>query len=245
MNDLKLTIDLLPKGAWGQDLSKTLPKKDWDILREFCYEKANNRCEICGRSDTKLNAHEVWDFDIGKKTQTLVDIVALCSACHGVKHYRNSNRIGYGENSKRHFMRVNNCNELTFAGHLMQAENDFEEKNKVLRWKMIVDLKEFGGKDIVFNQKVIPLIVNPYSDVDSFVLEYESCFTSNVSFENVTPNNNLIPPKVRSIEVDNYSGTIKVVADYANRIEWFSDNEHLRTKFNLVGRFATEFTVEN
>lgn len=33
----KLTIDLLPKGAWGNDLSKTLSKKDWDTLREACY----------------------------------------------------------------------------------------------------------------------------------------------------------------------------------------------------------------
>ena len=27
MKDLKLTIDLLPKGAWGKDFSITLPKK--------------------------------------------------------------------------------------------------------------------------------------------------------------------------------------------------------------------------
>ncbi|MCL2860812.1 MAG: hypothetical protein FWE22_00150 [Firmicutes bacterium] len=48
MKNLILTIDLLPKGAWGNNLSKILPKKDWDILRQKCYEKAINRCVICG-----------------------------------------------------------------------------------------------------------------------------------------------------------------------------------------------------
>ena len=29
MKDLKLTIELLPKGAWGNDFSRTLSKNDW------------------------------------------------------------------------------------------------------------------------------------------------------------------------------------------------------------------------
>ena len=33
MTNLKLTIELLPKGAWGNDFSKTLSKKDWDTIR--------------------------------------------------------------------------------------------------------------------------------------------------------------------------------------------------------------------
>ena len=37
MKNYKLTIDLLPKGAWGNDFSKTLSQKNWDILRNKCY----------------------------------------------------------------------------------------------------------------------------------------------------------------------------------------------------------------
>lgn len=66
MNKFKLTIDLLPKGAWGNNLSSILPKKDWDTLRNFCYEKARHKCAICGSSG-ELDAHEVWDFDIKSK----------------------------------------------------------------------------------------------------------------------------------------------------------------------------------
>ena len=65
-------------------------------------------------------------FNIEAKTQTLIDIIALCSRCHGVKHIRNSQRLGFGENAKIHFMKVNNCNELEFATHLTKAQMDFE-----------------------------------------------------------------------------------------------------------------------
>lgn len=71
MRDYKLKIDLLPKGAWDNDLSKTLPKKDWDLLRNKCYERAHHRCQICGYQTDYLDAHEVWDFNVNKKTQTL------------------------------------------------------------------------------------------------------------------------------------------------------------------------------
>ena len=37
--EFKLTIDLLPKAAWYNDLSNTLSKNDWDLIRKKCYEK--------------------------------------------------------------------------------------------------------------------------------------------------------------------------------------------------------------
>ena len=131
MKNLKLNIELLPKGAWGNDLSRTLSKKDWDILRNMCYERFNHKCSICGYKTEKLDAHEVWDFNLKTKTQTLIDIIALCSECHGVKHFRNSQRLGFGENAKRHFMYVNECTELEFDLCLSKAQIEFEERNKI------------------------------------------------------------------------------------------------------------------
>ena len=92
MSELKLTIELLPKGAWGNDLSIILSKKDWNILREFALKRANGKCEICGYETSDLDVHEDWKFEIKNKTQTLKDIIAICSRCHGVKHFRNSKR---------------------------------------------------------------------------------------------------------------------------------------------------------
>jgi hypothetical protein len=237
MKNLKLTIDLLPKGAWGNNLSKTLQKDDWDALRNFCYQKAESRCEICGYSDSGLDAHEVWDFDIKTQTQTLKDIVALCSACHGVKHMRNSERMGYGENAKRHFLKTNGCDNITFAKHYAEAQGLFDERNKVLRWKIKADLTRFGGEGIEIKQREIPLIVNPYEDVKSGDEYAATRVKSQLNW--------IGPPKIRSIEVDNYQGEITVISDKVNKIEWSMNGELIKTKYNVVGKFITKFSVED
>lgn len=133
MQNYKLTIELLPKGAWNNDFSITLPKKEWDIVRNNVYKKANHRCQICGFKTDDLDAHEVWEFNTTKKTQTLKDIIGICGKCHGVKHIRNSQKLGYGEESKTHFMSVNKCSELDYASCLTKAQMDFEKQNKVYR----------------------------------------------------------------------------------------------------------------
>ena len=230
MTNLKLTIELLPKGAWGNDFSRTLSKKDWDTIRQNCYKKANHRCQICGVQTDELDAHEVWNFDIENKTQTLVDIIALCSKCHGVKHFRNSNRLGYGENAKRHFMKVNNCTELDFVSHLAKAQLDFDERNTVYRWKMVADLDKFGGKGIQLKSSYIPFIKNLYSQDEMELLKNECNYT----------------PRILGIDIDNYKGIINVSCDKTNRIDWYDDkNNIINTQFNFAEKFNIKFYVRD
>lgn len=279
MKNYILTIELLPKGAWGNDLSKTLSKKDWDILRHVCYEKSNNTCAICGYSTEELDAHEVWDFDVKTKTQTLKNIVALCSKCHGVKHMRNSQRLGFGENAKRHFLKVNNCSELDFAAHYLEAESLFNEQNKIFRWTIKAELDKFGGKGIEIKQRYIPKIINPYDGIDWTNvkhIKYSDFNTTNLPLKSsleietiilqasnyiyggklynnlkkamyfITHNPNSLPPKIYSVEVNNYDGTITVISDRVNKIQWLSDdNKIIRTKYNNIGKFTTKFCVVN
>lgn len=242
MSNLRLTIDLLPKGAWGNDFSKTLSKKDWDILRNHAYAKANHRCVICGNKGGELDAHEVWDFDIGTKTQTLKDIIALCPACHGVKHMHNSERIGYRDSTKAHFLKVNNCNQMVFAKHYAEQQFLFAERNKVLRWKVKADFSRFGGRGIEIKSRNIPLISDPYFRLNWNRVSHNQIF-------DVVPYMNLIEQKsmpfVHSIEVDNYQGVVRVTADHANKIQWICGEEIIKTKYNIIGRFNTTFSVEN
>lgn len=244
MKDLKLTIELLLKGAWGNDFSRTLSKKDWDVLRNECYKRANRHCQICGFETGDLDAHEVWDFDIKERTQTLKDIIGICSKCHGVKHIRNSQRLGYGENAKRHFMEVNNASELEFTSHLTKVQMDFEERNKIYRWKMIADLSQFGLKNYIIKEKTIPFIKNPYKDVDWN--DYDFIKYNRKIIFHVEKNYSYFPePKILSITINNYQGIITVVSNDTNKIEWYLDKQKIKTKYNIIGKFKTTLNVEN
>jgi len=245
MKDLKLTIELLPKGAWNNDFSKTLPKKEWDIVRNSCYNRANHKCQICGFETNDLDAHEVWEFDIKNKTQTLKDIIGICSKCHGVKHIRNSQRLGYGEDAKKHFMNVNKCNELEFASHLTQAQMNFEEQNKIYRWKIVTDLSKFGLKNPTIKEQNIPFIKSIYEDVDWAMMSFEDKKKLFQYYQSSPPKYWINPPRVISIYVDNYQGIIEILCDDTNKIEWYLDKQKIKTKYNIISNFKTALKVEN
>lgn len=272
MEKMKLTIDLLPQGAWGNDLSKTLAKKDWDTLRKFCYEKYKHKCGICGIENVKLDAHEVWEFDEEKSTQTLVNIIALCSKCHGVKHMRNSERLGYADSAKKHFMNINKCNSILFAKHYAEQKIRFEFLGKILRWKMILNIDNLGGKGIEVRQRNIPLIISNYNHIDwsnvkisrnnvlekivvshSLSIECDPiiCRTQqdphrvySVRYFAVREGDKF-PPKINCIFVNNYIGTITIDTDRVNKIEWYAASKLIKTVYNVGGRLISEFNVQD
>ena len=228
MKNLKLTMDLIPKGAWGSSLSKQLSKDDWDTLRQFAFSKARGECSICGCKTNELDAHEVWFFDKQNSTQTLKNIQALCTRCHGVKHFRNSERLGYGQNAKRHFLKVNCCSELDFANHCFESMLDFEEKNKIYRWKISVDFAKFGGSsEMEINEYYLPYITNPYQDVGFSKL------------------NGGLVPILYSVIVDNYAGTIMIECGLTIRVELCCDKVLLKSFYNTAGRFVVKFSLKN
>lgn len=243
MKDFKLTIELLPKGAWGNDLSKTLPKKDWDVLRNACYQRADHKCEICGYETDDLDAHEVWEFDSISKTQTLKDIIGICSRCHGVKHFKNSVRMGFEEKAKAHFLKVNNCSEKDFANHLLKAVVQYEKNNEILRWHMVADLEKFGGKDIKVVQRQIPFIKNPYEKLDWWGTVYGDIKKQFV-IEKIR-DNFIGVPKILEIDVNNYQGTITLTTINANKIEWFLDSKKIKTNYYSFEPYKIHFSVEN
>lgn len=229
MNNLKLEIDLLPKGAWGNDLSVTLPKKEWDILRNYCYQQANGKCQICGYKTNNLQAHEVWKFNINNRTQTLDNIMAICNKCHGVIHYHNSQRLGYAECAKRHFLQVNNVTENVFNEHLTKALALYEKRNTVFHWRIIADLVNFGGGNIELKNIYYPFIVNPYSDDEIQTL----CGYTGQA------------PSLIDLQIDNYAGIIKVKCTRTNKIQWFVDDELSVNEFGFTKKFVSSFSVKN
>ena len=105
----KLTIELVPSSTWGFNLRSMLSKSEWDKVRKSVYEKANNKCEICGGVGPKwpVECHEIWHYEEQTKTQKLCGLIALCPKCHQVKHMGRTMSIGKGEQAKRHLAKVN------------------------------------------------------------------------------------------------------------------------------------------
>jgi|GEM_PF-683481 len=256
----------------GEGLNLCLASKNALASKHFCSvdKKAKYQCEICAFKTDDLDAHEEWDFDIESKTQTLKNIIALCSRCHGVKHMRNSERMGYGENAKRHFLKVNKCSDLDFAKHYFEAQELFDERNSVLRWIIKADLYRFGGRGVAVRQRYIPYINNPYEGLDWGSLECDrtransnsllrhelgneyvlvslsdkNCYDGGAKYFSSFPMGYIGAPKIQKIEVDNYQGTITIVCDDIKKIEMLLDEKVIKRKYNVVGKFVKEFSVE-
>jgi hypothetical protein len=84
----RLTAEPLPPQAWGKNLWSLLWPRDWDRLRKATYAQAQHHCEICGGvgARIRLACHERWEIAEWCCTSDLVGLIALCPACHDVKH---------------------------------------------------------------------------------------------------------------------------------------------------------------
>ena len=133
MKKLKLTIELVPSSSWNQNLRSLLKPQMWGRLKKEVYKKYDYKCSIC-RAGGKLHAHEVWEYDDEKHIQKLIDIIALCSKCHTVKHIglagilASQGKTNF-KNLVKHFMKVNNCGRDVFEKHQAEAFKKFEERS--------------------------------------------------------------------------------------------------------------------
>jgi hypothetical protein len=124
---LKLTIELVPKTCWYTNLRTQIGSSDWDRISKET--RVSGVCAICGATDLRLSCHERWEYDDGHGIQRLRGFVALCDACHGVKHIGRIGRLATEdprlahllEDTIEHFMRVNGVDRQTFDAHKAEA----------------------------------------------------------------------------------------------------------------------------
>lgn len=142
MEKLKLTIELVPYHSFNKNLHHVLSKSDWDKIRKYVYKQYHYQCAICGASNTRLSAHEEWDYKVTnyeekRGTQKLVNIWSLCDNCHMIKHIAFASELArQGKLDMRkliqHFLRVNNCEEKDFVNHYNES---------VDKWNSISEIK--------------------------------------------------------------------------------------------------------
>ncbi len=127
---MKLEVQPVPKGNWGDNLAHLLPKEIWDTLRKSIYERAGNKCEICLDFSKTLHCHENWVYNDKTKVQYLKSLLCLCYNCHNVIHwFRTEHQIRqdvykkeYITELRDHFMEVNGCTLKAFMNHVSWAD---------------------------------------------------------------------------------------------------------------------------
>ncbi len=107
---MKLTIELVPESCWYSNVRSEVSKAEWDKIRRATYVKYHYRCAVCGgKGDNHpVECHEVWEYKDG--VQRLMGFVALCPACHEVKHIGLAKVRGRYEEALKHFAKVNGVN---------------------------------------------------------------------------------------------------------------------------------------
>jgi hypothetical protein len=131
---------MIPASSWGQSLKNILPAELWRKVRQEVLAKSKYKCTICG-SRSNLECHEVWKYNDAARTQKLCGFLALCKACHAVKH------IGYATLTEgeyrsdintlvKHFMKVNKCDRLTFEKHYKKAVKIWHQRSR-FEWNII------------------------------------------------------------------------------------------------------------
>lgn len=132
MNEPKLTIETIPESLWGLNLPKKLGQSRWDKLRKACYARAGNVCEICGGVGPRypVECHEIWDYDDDKNIQKLVGLIALCPACHLVKHYGRACHIGHEDDARKHLEKINGWTADQTDSYVAEVRVLWERRSK-------------------------------------------------------------------------------------------------------------------
>lgn len=58
----------------------------WRRKRNEAYESTEYHCCACGKESSKLEAHEMWDFNFETGECIITEIVPLCHTCHNFIH---------------------------------------------------------------------------------------------------------------------------------------------------------------
>ncbi|HST03677.1 MAG TPA: HNH endonuclease signature motif containing protein [Chloroflexia bacterium] len=142
----RLTVELVPSTCWFSNLRSELSQQDWDRLRHATYERAGQRCEVCGQrgSAHPVECHEVWEYDDVHHVQRLAGLVALCPACHESKHIGYATSTGRSSQARTHLAHINGWSMDSVELYL---EAEFEQWSRRSQHEWTLDLswlQQFG-----------------------------------------------------------------------------------------------------
>lgn len=140
---LKLTIELVPELSWYTNVRSNTTQETWDRIRKKCYQDAHYKCEICGGvgPNHPVECHEIWDYDDANLIQKLVGFIALCPACHSVKHlgFTSTKGLSALEKAIEHLKKVNGWDNA--HAYLVEVWNKWMERSCYL-WEVDISYIE-------------------------------------------------------------------------------------------------------
>ena len=147
----------MPKTVWYSSVFQIYKKigriDKWYVIKKKLFKTEGEKCWICGIINTKLEAHEFWDYDDENHIQKLSAIHHLGSMCHKIKHIglwghttRGSNmlsKIGLTiEDLITHFCSINKCSRQEFEAHKQYAFKIYRQRSQ-FQWT-----QDFGVYDL-------------------------------------------------------------------------------------------------
>lgn len=148
----KLSVEIIPTSLHGRSPREVNGRTWWDRNRKRAYEAAGHRCEICGGVGQRhpVEAHERYEYDETSKPpcQRLLGLIALCPACHAVKHLYRTHAVSIEQNDPsiykdalRHLENVNEWNNSDVQSYLVETRHTFRRREALGAW--IQDFSSF------------------------------------------------------------------------------------------------------
>lgn len=141
-----LTIELVPRTSWYKNVRSNVSKEEWERLKKIISSRAGHRCEICGGRGARwpVECHEIFAYDDERHVQKLIGLMALCPACHEVKHIGLAGLRGKSNSARAHLAKVNGW---SMEDAELYIEGCFEIWHRRSRHQWNLDLsylKQFG-----------------------------------------------------------------------------------------------------
>ena len=130
----QLTVELVPRSCWYSNVRSEVSAAEWEVCKRFVAGRSGNRCEICGERGPRwpVECHEIWEYDesqFGRHIQRLTGLIALCPACHTVKHIGRAEATGNFLPAAQHLARVNGWDEDETFTYLANAFDLWAERS--------------------------------------------------------------------------------------------------------------------
>jgi hypothetical protein len=153
-----LFVDLIPETSWFTNVRSGVDPGDWDRLRRHVYRRAGHRCEACGATRCRLEAHERFTYDAQTGIQRLVRLVCLCDWCHTATHMGMAGVRGLRTEAIAHLMAVTGMGPGEAHEHIDEAFARWERRSAI-RWH--VDLSVIASAGIRLRQPPGPPAAEP------------------------------------------------------------------------------------